>query len=229
MGVIEAKPEGTTLSGVAEQTDGYITSIPPNLPHVREPLPFSYETTGVETYFRDIRDPDTRSRRVFAFHQPETLKSWILVPDTLRVRLVGMADINELQPEGLRLCQFEAIHNLEQSFARAKPKALIQMATGTGKTYTAVSFIYRLIKITNAKRVLFLVNKSNLWQQTKKEFQQFITPERRLSVADEIEKTIEQSLKRAECLRQSILKRAFEGSWCHMTQMMGRQGCYLSE
>ena len=177
MGVIEAKQEGTTLSGVAEQTEGYITSIPPNLPHVQEPLPFSYETTGVETYFRDIRDPDTRSRRVFAFHQPETLKIWMLNHDTLRARLMGMANMNELQPEGLRLCQFEAIHNLEQSFARARPKALIQMATGTGKTYTAVSFIYRLIKFTNAKRVLFLVDRSNLGRQTKKEFQQYITPD----------------------------------------------------
>lgn len=136
MGVIEAKPEGKTLSGVAEQTNGYITSIPPNLPHVQEPLPFSYETTGVETYFRDIRDPDTRSRRVFAFHQPETLKSWMLNHDTLRARLMGMADMNELQPGGLRLCQFEAIQNLEQSFARAKLKALIQMATGTGNIYS---------------------------------------------------------------------------------------------
>lgn len=73
-GVIEAKPEGTTLSGVAEQTEDYIYGIPEQLPHVQEPLPFAYESTGTETFFRDLRDHDTRSRRVFAFHKPETLK-----------------------------------------------------------------------------------------------------------------------------------------------------------
>lgn len=72
-GVVEAKPEGTTLSGVAEQTASYIQDTPANIPKVEEPLPFVYESTGAETFFRDIRDPDPRSRRVFAFHKPETL------------------------------------------------------------------------------------------------------------------------------------------------------------
>jgi len=74
VGVVEAKPEGTTLSGVAEQSAKYIAGGSKNLPQVQEPLPFAYESTGVETLFRDSRDPDTRSRRVFAFHRPETLK-----------------------------------------------------------------------------------------------------------------------------------------------------------
>src|SRR5512138_2303632 len=66
VGVVEAKPEGTTLSGVAEQSEKYLAGVPKNLPHVQEPLPFGYESTGVETYFRDLRDPDPRSRRVFS-------------------------------------------------------------------------------------------------------------------------------------------------------------------
>ncbi len=85
--------------------------------------------------------------------------------------------MHPLIKEGLRDCQSEAIKNLECSFAEARPRALIQMATGSGKTYTAVSFIYRLIKFANAKRVLFLVDRSNLGRQTKKEFQQYITPD----------------------------------------------------
>jgi len=161
-GVVEAKPEGTTLSGVAEQTNKYVTSIPDNLPHVYLPLPFSYESTGNETYFRDIRDPDPRSRRVFSFHRPETLKDWMYQPDTLRMRLMEMASMHDLEAEGLRVCQFDAIHNLDQSLAESRPRVLIQMATGTGKTYTAVSSIYRLIKFANARRVLFLVDRSNL-------------------------------------------------------------------
>ena len=70
VGVIEAKPEGTTLSGVADQSAAYLTGLPPNIPHVQLPLPFAYESTGVETFFRDERDPEPRSRRLFAFQRP---------------------------------------------------------------------------------------------------------------------------------------------------------------
>ncbi len=177
VGVVEAKPQGTTLSGVAEQSEKYLSGIPEGLPHVKEPLPFSYESTAIETYFRDTRDPDTRSRRVFGFHKPETLKKWSSQVDTLRARLKDLPSSRNLNKEGLRDCQFEAIENLERSFAEGRPRALIQMATGSGKTYTAVSFIYRLIKFAGAKRVLFLVDRSNLGRQTKKEFQQYVTPD----------------------------------------------------
>jgi type I restriction enzyme R subunit len=174
VGVIEAKPEGTTLSGVAEQTQSYLVNIPDNLPRVQERLPFGYESTGIETFFRDLRDPDPRSRRVFTFHTPETLKEWTDHTDTLRIRL---KNIPPLITEGLRECQVEAILNLEKSFKEAKPRALIQMASGGGKTFTAVSFIYRLVKFANARRVLFLVDRSNLGRQTRKEFQQYVTPD----------------------------------------------------
>ncbi|RME76538.1 MAG: hypothetical protein D6784_05615 [Chloroflexi bacterium] len=76
VGVVEAKKAGTTLSGVAEQAARYTTGLPENIPHVTLPLPFQYESTGLETYFRDNRDPHPRSRRVFAFHRPETLAEW---------------------------------------------------------------------------------------------------------------------------------------------------------
>ncbi len=174
VGVIEAKPEGTTLSGVAEQSEAYITGFPAHIPHVRLPLPFAYESTGIETFFRDERDPEARSRRVFAFHQPETLQEWLSQEDTLRARLQLIPMLNT---RGLRDCQVEAVVHLERSFAQAKPRALIQMATGSGKTYAAVSFIYRLIKFAGAKRVLFLVDRNNLGRQTLREFQQYVTPD----------------------------------------------------
>ena len=174
VGVIEAKPEGTTLSGVSEQTEKYLTGVPVDLPCHRKPLPFGYESTGIETFFRDLRDPDSRSRPVFAFHKPETLLRWIQQPLTLRYNLQIPA---ALEKQGLRDCQIEAITNLEKSFAVDLPRALIQMATGSGKTYTAVSFAYRLIKFANAKRILFLVDRSNLGRQTLKEFQQYTTPD----------------------------------------------------
>ena len=174
VGVVEAKPEGMTLSGVHDQSEKYVTAVPANLPHVQEPLPFTYESTGVETFFYDLRDPDSRPRRVFAFHKPETLREWIAQGNTLRARLRYLPP---LITTGLRDCQIEAITNLDKSFAEARLRALIQMATGSGKTYTAVSFIYRLIKFANARRVLFLVDRNNLGRQTFREFQQYVTPD----------------------------------------------------
>jgi len=174
VGVIEAKPEGTTLSGVAEQTAKYILNPTNNLPIILETLPFAYESTGTETFFRNLKDPEPRSRRVFAFHQPKTLLEWFNEKDTLRGRLKKMPP---LYTQGLRECQIEAIKNLEKSLSEDRPRALIQMASGGGKTFTAVSFIYRLIKFANARRVLFLVDRSNLGRQTRNEFQQYITPD----------------------------------------------------
>src|SRR3954469_8339534 len=83
VGVIEAKKQGTPLSGVADQSGHYGDQLPDFLA-TKGPLPFVYESTGVETYFRDRRDPEPRSRRVFSFHRPETLAEWIGEPDTLR-------------------------------------------------------------------------------------------------------------------------------------------------
>ncbi len=173
-GAIEAKPAGETLSGVAEQSGKYITSLPPNIPHVQLPLPFAYESTGIETFFRDVRDPDPRSRRVFAFHQPDTLRGWLSDPDTLRGRLALMPPLIR---DGLRACQIEAIVNLEHSLAEARPRALIQMATGSGKTFAAVTLAYRLVKHSDAARILFLVDRNNLGRQAFNEFQQYATPD----------------------------------------------------
>jgi len=174
IGVVEAKPEGTTLSGVSEQTEKYLSDLPENLPCVQRPLPFAYESTGIETFFRDMRDPEPRSRRVFAFQKPETLQEWLSQRETLRAILRKMPP---LITEGLRPCQIEAIEKLEKSFKEARPKALIQMASGAGKTFAAISFIYRLIKFANAKRVLFLVDRRTLGRQTLREFQQYVTPD----------------------------------------------------
>lgn len=172
VGVIEAKKTGSTLSTVADQSKLYGENIPDFLNP--GPLAFYYESTGVETFFRDERDPAPRSRRVFSFHQPATLAEWLEDTDTLRARLKTFPP---LATADLRACQVEGIANLEKSFKDAHPRALIQMATGAGKTYTACSFIYRLIKHAGAKRILFLVDRANLGRQATAEFQQFVTPD----------------------------------------------------
>ncbi|KAA5801062.1 DEAD/DEAH box helicase [Alkalicaulis satelles] len=172
-GVIEAKKEGVTLSGVAEQSEKYMGALPEHLARWADTLRFDYESTGAETFFRDLDDPRPRSRRVFAFHRPETLHHWLQTPGTLRGRLQSLPP---LDTKGLRDCQIEAITGLETSFAEDRPRALIQLATGAGKTFTACSFSYRLIRYAEARRILFLVDRKNLGDQTLKEFQQFQPP-----------------------------------------------------
>lgn len=174
VGVVEAKAAGATLSGVAEQSGPYLTGLPDNIPHVQLPLPFAYESNGVEVFFRSERDPQPRSRRVFNFHQPATLAEWAQEAQPLRARLQQLPPLN---PSGLWTAQREAISNLERSLAEDKPRALIQMATGSGKTFTAVSAVYRLIKFARVRRVLFLVDRANLGRQTLREFQQYVTPD----------------------------------------------------
>ncbi len=177
VGVVEAKHEGTTLSGVADQAAKYSVGLPANIPHVKLPLPFLYESTGVETFFRDGRDPEPRSRRAFSFHRPETLAEWVAGGDTLRSRLCTMPARTPLMTTGLWGAQIEAVNNLERSLAENRPRGLIRMATGSGKTFTAVSFVYRLIKHAGAHRVLFLVDRNNLGRQAFKEFDQYLTPD----------------------------------------------------
>lgn len=174
IGAIEAKPSGTTLSGVESQSAKYSTGLPGGLQTWRRPLPFLYEATDIEIRFTNMLDPDPRGRQLFAFHQPTTLADWAREASTLRSRLRSMP---ALAPGRLWTVQREAILNLEQSLADDRPRALIQMATGSGKTFTSVSQIYRLIKFGGAKRVLFLVDRSNLGRQAENEFKQYVTPD----------------------------------------------------
>jgi len=205
-GVIEAKKEGTTLKGVEVQSERYAQGLPAALPAWRRPLPFLFESTGVETQFTNGLDPAPRSRRVFAFFRPELLAQWLhtAAPQSPNLVAVGTLPADDASPGYLPTgtflarmqhmpelltqwgqgganyqlwpAQIKAVQNLEKSLAANKPKALIQMATGSGKTFTSISFIYRLIKFGGARRVLFLVDRGNLGRQTKKEFDQYASP-----------------------------------------------------
>jgi type I restriction enzyme R subunit len=179
VGVVEAKKEGSTLTGFEIQTAKYSEGLPDTLPAPRRPLPFCYQSTGVETRFTNLLEPDAASRNVFSFHRPETLAEWLSDEinqpgSTVKARI---RQVPPLAEQGLRPAQVRAIKNLELSLGQGKRRALIQMASGGGKTFTACNFIYRLIKYGGAHRVLFLVDRSNLGRQTLKEFQNFHTPE----------------------------------------------------
>jgi type I restriction enzyme R subunit len=171
VGVIEAKPEGLgyKLISVEEQTAEYAVA---KLKWVnnQKPLPFLYQSTGVITRFTDARDPKPRSHEIFSFHRPETLKDCLLQAASLRSRL---QTIPQLDPTGLRDCQKIAINNLETSFKANRPRALIQMATGAGKTFTAITAMYRLLKFADAKRILFLVDTRNLGEQAEQEMMSY--------------------------------------------------------
>jgi type I restriction enzyme R subunit len=177
IGTVEAKPEGHTLIGVEEQSGKYGKNLLDVYGKWSDPLPFAYESTGAETQFTNRMDPDPKSRNVFAFHRPETLREWLAPEHQLNNRLANIVAADQMPTTNLWSAQIEAIRNLEKSLAANKRRALIQMATGSGKTYTAVNFVYRLIKLAGARRVLFLVDRGNLGDQTLKEFQQFVTPD----------------------------------------------------
>ena len=168
VGVIEAKAEekGFSISSVAEQSERYIASGLKHLAGMPD-IRFSYESTGTITNFRDTQDTKARSRAVFSFHRPEQLEAWLKDDNTLRNRLKEFPPFNT---QGFRDCQVIAIQNLEKSFADNKPRALIQMATGAGKTFTAITSVYRLLKHAKAKRILFLVDTKNLGEQAEGEF-----------------------------------------------------------
>ena len=172
VGVIEAKREewGHKITPVEEQSDAYATATPKWVNN-SEPLPFVYESTGVVTRFTNRCDPVPRSREVFSFLRPETMQEWVGQPDPLRKRLHRLP---HLDPTGLRDCQISAIENLEASFKDDRPRALIRMATGSGKTYTAVTAVYRLLKRADAKRILFLVDTRNLGEQAQQEFMAYV-------------------------------------------------------
>jgi len=196
VGALEAKPEGYPVRSVEVQTDKYTTGLAYDLKPPVTPLPFRYVSTGTETIFWNHLDPQPRSRRVFQFHRPETLAEWIKAatlpewvkdwsptgefygsddkPSSLRSRLQNLP---LLQPGILYQNQIKAVENLERSLRDDRPRALIQMATGSGKTIMAITSVYRLIKYAGARRILFLVDRSNLGKQAEKEFANYRTPD----------------------------------------------------
>jgi type I restriction enzyme R subunit len=172
-GVIEAKAEGTTLSGFSEQAARYIADVPKHLVREEGQVRFEYVASGTETLFRDHADPDPVSRRVFTFHRPETLERQLKEPLTLRGRLRAMP---LFLTDGLRACQIDAVSALESSMGQNRPRALVQMATGAGKTFTACTLSYRLLAHAGFKRILFLADRANLVRQTRDEYLAYRPP-----------------------------------------------------
>jgi type I restriction enzyme R subunit len=175
VGVIEAKPEGTPLSGVEWQSAMYAEGLPADVRlkalTVDGRLPFVFEASGTETHFTNGYDPDPRARKMFTFPMPSTLARFIRDADanphapTWRGKVRALPAL-EFVP--LRPAQIDAILGVERSLAEQRSKrSLVQMATGAGKTYTAVTQSYRLLRYGGFNRVLFLVDRNNLADQRR--------------------------------------------------------------
>lgn len=170
VGVIEAKKDETILTQAEEQTLRYATS-KIKFRKDEAPLSFLFEATSQVIHFTDLRDPEPRAREVFHFFKPETLQEWVKQDASLRARL--KTNMPELPKANLRACQISAITGLEKSLAENRPRSLIHMATGAGKTFTAINSVYRLLNHGGAKRILFLVDTRNLGKQAQQEFHAF--------------------------------------------------------
>lgn len=168
VGVVEAKKDdmGENITIVESQSNRYANSTFKYI-SIDYKIRFAYEATGQITRFTDYFDIKYRSRNVFSFHRPETLKYMMMQPDTVRNNL---KQLPEFDSTGFRSCQITAIENLDKSFAENRPKALVQMATGAGKTFTAITAAYRLLKFGGMKRILFLVDTKSLGEQAEREF-----------------------------------------------------------
>ena len=168
VGVIEAKKDelGENITVVEDQSGRYANSTFRYITNDYQ-IRFAYEATGQLTRFTDYKDIRYRSRRVFSFHRPETLRALLANSDTIRN---NMKHFPEFDTTGFRKCQITAIKNLDTSFAENRPKALVQMATGAGKTFTAITAAYRLLKYGKMRRILFLVDTKSLGEQAEREF-----------------------------------------------------------
>ncbi len=169
--VLEAKRAEISLDNpnLIAQAENYTKQVLPWYPTWELPLPFVYLSNGKEIAFKDCHQPDSKYEIIPRFPRP-----WDLVR---KLNLGEFDGLPYLSPKGLRNCQFEALTNLEKSFKEGKRRALMSLATGSGKTFTACMMTYRMLSFTPMKRVLFLVDRNNLGTAAATELKTFTLTE----------------------------------------------------
>jgi len=220
VGVIEAKPAGTTLSGVEWQSAMYAEGLPADVRlkalTVDGRLPFVFEASGTETHFTNGFDPDARARRLFHFPKPSTLARTLRDAEadeeaaTWRAKVRAMPKLDQAP---MRPAQITAIEGVERSLAEQRfDRSLVQMATGAGKTFTAVTEAYRLLKHGGFSRILFLVDRNNLADQTLAEFQNYRTPDdgRRFTEIYNVDKLTSTGMLGSSTVVISTIQRVFK-------------------
>jgi type I restriction enzyme R subunit len=171
LGVVEAKKVSLGAHGVLTQAERYAKGIedsPFDFGGCR--VPFLYSTNGEEFWFWDVRDKLNTARKVSSFHTPSALKETLSKDfKSACTRLKEMPN----EHSRLRPYQVEANTAIEEAMANRKRLMLVAMATGTGKTFTMVNQVYRLMKSGVARRVLFLVDRRALAAQAVRAFASF--------------------------------------------------------
>lgn len=218
VGVIEAKPEGTPLSGVEWQSAMYAEGLPADVRLAAQTkdgrLPFVFEASGTETHFTNGFDPEPRARRIFNFPKAATLAKTLRGKDdehpTWRGKVTAMPPLDTTP---LRPAQIEAVNGVERSLREQRyDRSLVQMATGAGKTYTAVTMSYRLLKFGGFDRILFLVDRNNLAKQTMAEFENYRTPDdgRRFTELYNVNRLNRGPMPESTALAISTIQRVFK-------------------
>ena len=171
VGVLEAKREDLKedLSCACEQAELYAKGVPLKYQAYQRPLPIIYLSNGKQVLFKDFRDPDSKLIELNRIHTPKEIVKLLGIKD----EYAALPMLTEREKKALRACQYEAITKLEKSFKSGHKRALMVLATGAGKTYTACMAAYRMLSYTPMKRILFLVDRNNLGKQAEGEFGTF--------------------------------------------------------
>jgi len=184
LGFIEAKKLEVGAENVLEQAKRYSKGAPATIGEWNGyRVPFLYSSNGELIYYLDARDDRNLSRQIFRFHTPESIESSFLDD---KARASAWLKDKPMDYPGLRPYQKEAIQAYEYALMDGKRLMLLAMATGTGKTFTTVVLVYRMLVSGYAKRILFLVDRKSLAAQAVTAFASFDTP-RNIKFKDEYE------------------------------------------
>lgn len=173
LGVLEAKKVSVNPQNVLEQAKRYASGLPKTIGSWNGfNVPFLYSSNGTAIWFADVRDDVYYARELMGFHTPEAMLEMFEKSNDCKIWFRN----NPNEIERLRPYQKKAIMAVEDSICENKRRMMLAMATGTGKTFTTVSLVYRLIKSQFARRILFLVDRRALAAQASQAFSAFITP-----------------------------------------------------
>lgn len=164
LGIIEAKKLSVGAGNVLEQAKRYAKSVPNTVGEWRGyRVPFLYSTNGEIIFHLDVRRKGNSSYQLISFHSPQALLDKYNRDTEKAEKWLKSRPVDEIT--SLRPYQVSAIERIEESICQGKKTMLLAMATGTGKTFTIISSIYRLLRSGYAKRILFLVDRRALAAQ----------------------------------------------------------------
>ena len=175
IGVLEAKRLGKNLGAcVAEQVAKYSVGTLPWNQAWANPLPFLFMCDGDKLFFRNTLDPTSKFEPIKKLFTPKQLVK-LAREHNLKIdsEFAALPVLPPVGPNGLRLCQRDAIAAVELAFKFGERRVLLDIATGAGKTFTACMMCYRQLNYMHAERILYLVDRTNLGVQTEGEFGTF--------------------------------------------------------